>query len=44
VHQLAAVAPLRPAWDERYRDEGLVTIGIHRPEFLFELVYAKVNT
>ncbi len=24
------------AWDERYRDDGLVTIGIHTPEFSFE--------
>ena len=24
------------AWSERYRDQGLVTIGVHTPEFKFE--------
>ena len=28
--------PYVRAWDERYRDDGLVTIGIHTPEFSFE--------
>src|SRR5437870_1123686 len=28
--------PYVRAWDERYRGEGLVTIGIHTPEFSFE--------
>jgi hypothetical protein len=28
--------PYVRAWDERYRDHGLVVIGAHSPEFLFE--------
>jgi thiol-disulfide isomerase/thioredoxin len=28
--------PYLRAWDERYRDEGLVLIGVHTPEFGFE--------
>lgn len=24
------------AWSQRYRDQGLVTIGVHTPEFMFE--------
>jgi len=28
--------PYVRAWDERYRRDGLVTIGIHTPEFSFE--------
>lgn len=28
--------PYVRAWDERYRDKGLVTIGVHSPEFAFE--------
>jgi hypothetical protein len=28
--------PYVRAWDERYRSDGLVTIGIHTPEFSFE--------
>ena len=28
--------PYLKAWDERYRDKGLVIIGIHTPEFAFE--------
>jgi hypothetical protein len=29
-------APYRRAWDERYRDRGLMAIGVHTPEFPFE--------
>lgn len=29
-------APYRRAWDERYRDHGLIMIGVHTPEFPFE--------
>jgi thiol-disulfide isomerase/thioredoxin len=29
-------APYRRAWDERYRDQGLIVIGVHTPEFPFE--------
>ena len=28
--------PYVRAWDEAYRDHGLVTIGVHTPEFTFE--------
>jgi thiol-disulfide isomerase/thioredoxin len=28
--------PYVRAWDEKYRDHGLVTIGVHAPEFGFE--------
>ena len=28
--------PYLKAWDERYRDKGLVTVGVHTPEFPFE--------
>jgi thiol-disulfide isomerase/thioredoxin len=29
-------APYRRAWYEKYRDEGLIVIGVHTPEFPFE--------
>ena len=29
-------APYRRAWHERYRDDGLIVIGVHTPEFPFE--------
>ena len=28
--------PFLTAWDEKYRDDGLVIIGVHTPEFAFE--------
>jgi thiol-disulfide isomerase/thioredoxin len=28
--------PYLRAWDEKYRDQGLVVIGVHAPEFSFE--------
>lgn len=28
--------PYLTSWDEKYRDEGLVVIGVHTPEFAFE--------
>ena len=28
--------PYVRAWDEKYRDQGLVVIGVHSPEFSFE--------
>jgi cytochrome c biogenesis protein CcdA/thiol-disulfide isomerase/thioredoxin len=28
--------PYLRAWDERYRDRGLVIVGVHTPEFAFE--------
>jgi cytochrome c biogenesis protein CcdA/thiol-disulfide isomerase/thioredoxin len=34
--------PYVKSWDERYRKEGLVVIGVHAPEFAFERVPANV--
>ncbi len=31
------------AWDEKYRDKGLVVIGVHAPEFAFEKDRANVE-
>lgn len=28
--------PYITSWDEKYRDEGLVVVGVHTPEFAFE--------
>ena len=28
--------PYLKAWDEKYRAQGLVIIGVHAPEFAFE--------
>ena len=36
VHQLAAHGAVRPRWSQAYRDDGLVVIGVHTPEFSFE--------
>lgn len=35
--------PYLTAWDEKYRDEGLVIIGVHSPEFEFEKSQANVE-
>ena len=35
--------PFVKAWDERYRDDGLVVIGVHAPEFAFERDPANVE-
>ncbi|HEY1606046.1 MAG TPA: cytochrome c biogenesis protein DipZ [Allosphingosinicella sp.] len=35
--------PYVKAWDERYRKDGLVVIGIHAPEFAFEREPANVR-
>jgi len=35
--------PYVRAWEEKYRDHGLVVIGIHTPEFAFERVRANVE-
>lgn len=35
--------PYLTAWDEKYRDEGLVIIGVHTPEFEFEKEYDNVK-
>lgn len=34
--------PFLTAWDEKYRGSGLVTIGVHTPEFEFEKKYENV--
>ena len=35
--------PYLISWDEKYRDAGLVIIGVHTPEFEFEKKYENVN-
>ncbi|MBI2576453.1 redoxin family protein [Candidatus Woesearchaeota archaeon] len=35
--------PYLTSWDEKYRDKGLVIIGVHTPEFEFEKRYENVN-
>lgn len=35
--------PHLTAWDEKYRDKGLVIIGVHTPEFSFEKEYDNVK-
>lgn len=34
--------PYLKQWDEKYRDKGLVIIGVHTPEFNFEKEHANV--
>lgn len=34
--------PHLTAWDEKYRDDGLLIIGLHTPEFEFEKDYGNV--
>jgi thiol-disulfide isomerase/thioredoxin len=43
INSLRALPALR-AWDQRYRDKGLVVIGVHAPEFAFEEDAANVHT
>ncbi len=35
--------PYLKAWDEKYRDQGLLIIGLHTPEFAFEHKLANVE-
>ena len=35
--------PYVRAWDQKYRDHGLVVIGVHAPEFEFERELARVG-
>ncbi len=35
--------PYLKAWDAKYRDKGLVIIGVHAPEFAFEKIPANVQ-
>ena len=37
------VLPFTTAWAEKYKDDGLVVIGVHTPEFAFERVEANVR-
>jgi Thioredoxin like C-terminal domain len=43
VNWLRTVPYVR-AWDERYRDDGLVVIGAHTPEFQFEHDVEKIRS
>ena len=43
LHQLHPRVAVRRAWHEKYRDQGLVVIGIHSPEFAFEKRPANVE-
>ena len=36
--------PYVRAWAEKYRDQGLVVIGVHAPEFAFEKVIGNVRS
>jgi cytochrome c biogenesis protein CcdA/thiol-disulfide isomerase/thioredoxin len=35
--------PYLKSWDARYRDKGLVIVGVHTPEFAFEHVVSNVR-
>jgi len=35
--------PYLTSWDEKYRDKGLVIVGVHTPEFEFEKEYKNVQ-
>jgi len=35
--------PYVRAWAEKYKDQGLVVIGVHAPEFEFEKIIANVR-
>lgn len=35
--------PFLTAWDEKYREHGLVILGVHTPEFEFEKVPANIR-
>ena len=43
VHCLNTLPHIK-AWHERYRDRGLVVIGLHTPEFAFEASRATSRT
>ena len=36
--------PYVTKWHERYKDKGLVVVGVHTPEFAFEKERANVET
>ncbi len=35
--------PYLTSWDQKYRDKGLVIIGVHAPEFAFEKIRKNVE-
>lgn len=35
--------PYLTAWDERYREHGLVILGVHRPEFAYEEDHERIR-
>lgn len=35
--------PYLTAWDEKYREHGLVILGVHRPEFAYETVRESIR-
>lgn len=43
VHQLLALDSLCPRLAEKYKNQGLVVIGVHAPEFAFEKNLANVR-
>jgi hypothetical protein len=43
AHQLAALGAYIRAWSQAYRNDGLVVIGVHTPEFSFEHDIARVH-
>jgi cytochrome c biogenesis protein CcdA/thiol-disulfide isomerase/thioredoxin len=43
INCLRAIPYVR-AWAEKYKDQGLVVIGVHAPEFAFEKIIANVRT
>jgi thiol-disulfide isomerase/thioredoxin len=42
INSLRAL-PYLKAWNERYKDKGLVVVGVHAPEFQFEHDAAKAR-
>jgi thiol-disulfide isomerase/thioredoxin len=36
--------PIVTRWDEKYRDQGLVIVGVHTPEFQFEKEVSNIQT
>ncbi|CAM5703786.1 cytochrome c biogenesis protein DipZ [Mycolicibacterium aubagnense] len=43
MHQLPTFDSHLLAWSNRYRDDGLVVIGVHTPEYAFEKIPANVS-
>ncbi len=43
-HNCKRMQPYVNAWHDRYKEKGLLTIGIHSPEFVWERDYSKVSS